>query len=88
MDSKDTTTNDISPFTLPTEDDIRRYIVGLTNMDSGFLKPATSLDQIVSHFQTQKQAKIGVVDKVKEVLERKARIVSNKSGASIVEWNY
>ncbi|CAO3636658.1 unnamed protein product [Mucor hiemalis] len=75
-------------FALPTEDDIRRYAVGLSSMKQGFLRPAASFEEVVNHFVTEKKNKSGVTEKVKEVLERKARIIQDKLGGSVVEWNY
>lgn len=75
-------------FALPTEEDIRRYVVGLSRMSQGFLKPATSFEEVVLHFVAERKNKSGVTEKVKEVLERKAHMIQNKLGDSVVEWNY
>ncbi|GAA5799826.1 hypothetical protein HPULCUR_005245 [Helicostylum pulchrum] len=66
----------------PSEDEIRRYVVGLSTMKNGTLNRTTSSDQVIKFFSPKKS------DTIRTVLERKTKVLQSKSGHPFLEWIY
>ncbi|KAF7311354.1 3-hydroxyisobutyryl-CoA hydrolase, mitochondrial [Mycena kentingensis (nom. inval.)] len=72
-------------FALPSENDIREVITGEdpASGDMGF-----TLDDVLEHFHDQRGGKIGVGDKILEVVRRKTSVVDNEDGNYVwLRWD-
>ncbi|KAJ7632999.1 3-hydroxyisobutyryl-coenzyme A hydrolase isoform 1 [Roridomyces roridus] len=72
-------------YTLPTEDDIRDVITG-ADPDSGDM--GYTLDDLLEYYHDSRAGKLGVAEKILEVVERKTSLVDNKDGNYVwLRWN-
>jgi len=72
-------------YTLPTENDIRDVITG-QDPDSGTM--GYTVDDLLEYFYDSRQGKIGVNEKVLEVVRRKTTVVDNDDGNFVwLRWN-
>ncbi|KAJ6531238.1 3-hydroxyisobutyryl-CoA hydrolase [Mycena capillaripes] len=72
-------------YTLPTENDIRDVITG-QDPDSGTM--GYTLDDLLEYFYDSRGGKIGVNEKVLEVVRRKTTVVDNDDGNFVwLRWN-
>ncbi|KAF8205722.1 3-hydroxyisobutyryl-CoA hydrolase [Mycena galopus ATCC 62051] len=72
-------------YTLPTENEIRDVITG-EDPDSGSM--GYTIDDLLEYFRDSRQAKMGVNDKVLDVVRRKTTVVDNNDGNFVwLRWN-
>nr|GAT43818.1 3-hydroxyisobutyryl-CoA hydrolase [Mycena chlorophos] len=72
-------------FTLPSEDDIRDVITG-ADPDAGDM--GYSLDDLLEYFHDKRAGKIGVAEKILEVVRRRTTLVDNADGNFVwLRWD-
>ncbi|KAJ1916098.1 3-hydroxyisobutyryl-CoA hydrolase [Mycoemilia scoparia] len=83
---KDHPSVELFKYALPSEDKIKRVVKGDILNSSG--QKLTTRDEIVGYFELSKGFKIGVAEKVNEVLDRKCVEESNPNGGgpSVLVW--
>ncbi|KAL7309960.1 hypothetical protein PS15m_010775 [Mucor circinelloides] len=76
------------------EEEVRRFVVGLSTMlQDGKLRPSTSREQVVSHFVGQNydniKVKNQVATQVSDILAKKTKVIKGKHDkTSVLEWIY
>lgn len=72
-------------YTLPTENEIRDVITGV-DPDSGTM--GYTVDDLLEYFHDSRRGKIGINEKVLEVVRRKTTVVDNDDGNFVwLRWN-
>jgi 3-hydroxyisobutyryl-CoA hydrolase len=73
-------------YALPTEDEIGTMVRGSHTSGGG---TGISLDELLSKFNVLRQGKMGVKEKVREVVHRKCEVVDNVDGNFVwLKWKH
>jgi hypothetical protein len=74
---------------VPSEDEIRRVVVGLSfSPTQKGLSPATSYQEVVNFFVKSGRNEADVVEKVNSILMTKTKLIKTKLGSTVVDWIY